>query len=116
MRRLTSEQWVALVGQVGIGGVALLGMFYLFVRVVVPMVAAKVVDLVKAITDATGEVKQLRIDLTAASNKTTDAVRDLQADLGSRISRLEGIYDHHVTNLEPLGMGSRDQGHPSRSR
>ena len=111
---MTSDQWVALIGQIGIGGVALVGMAYLFVKVVVPMASARATELVTAFRELTAEVKQLRADMTAEHAAILGAL----GDIGSRISRLEGIYDHHGTNPGTTGVaeGSRDQGRPGRAR
>ena len=108
---MTSDQWVALVGQIGIGGVALVGMAYLFVKVVVPMASARASEIVAALRDLTAEIRQLRADNTAEHQAIIAGLSDICA----RISRLEGIYDHHGSN-PGLAVGSRDQGNPGRQR
>lgn len=114
---MTSDQWVALVSQIGIGGVALVGMAYLFVRVVVPMASARATELITSFRDLTAEIKQLRSDMTVEHN----AIMAALGDIGSRISRIEGAI-----NIEPnqpressnpgLATGSRDLAHHIRQR
>jgi len=109
---MTSDQWVSLVSQIGIGGVALVGMAYLFVRVVVPMASARATELIMSFRELTAEIKQLRSDMTVEHN----AIMAALGDIGSRISRIEGAI-----NIEPnqprepsnpgLATGSRDLHH-----
>jgi len=105
---MTSDQWVALIGQIGVGGVALVGMAWLFAKVVVPMASARASEIVGALRDLTAEIKQLRTDTTAEHN----AIMGALGDIGSRISRLEGIFDHDRPRREGGGIdlagGSRD--------
>jgi hypothetical protein len=112
VKRVTSEQWVALIGQIGVGGVALLGIAWIFVKVVVPMARSSALDVVNALRDLTSEVKQLRADNTAEHNAIVAAL----ADIGARISRLEGIYDHHERNGEPLPRRQSDPAIATGSR
>ena len=114
---MTSDQWVALVSQIGIGGVALVGMAYLFVRVVVPMASARATELITSFRELTAEIKQFRSDMTVEHN----AIMAALGDIGSRISRIEGAI-----SIEPpqpressnpgLATGSRDLAHHIRQR
>lgn len=114
---MTSDQWVSLVSQIGIGGVALVGMAYLFVRVVVPMASARATELITSFRELTAEIKQLRSDMTVEHN----AIMGALADIGSRISRIEGaISIEPAKPLESpgpsLAAGGRDLGHHIRQR
>ena len=112
---MTSDQWVALVGQIGVGGVALIGMAWLFAKVVVPMASARATEIVTALRELTAEIKQIRTATTAEHADVTERGRDLGVlgDIGARISRLEGIFDHDRPRREgavELAGGSRDLG------
>lgn len=113
---MTSDQWVSLVSQIGIGGVALVGMAYLFVRVVVPMASARATELVTAFRDLATEIRQLRADMTAEHNALMQGL----ADISNRISRIEGAITAHDHQREPsspgIASGSRDLAHHIRQR
>lgn len=113
---MTTDQWVALIGQVGIGGVALLGMAWLFVKVVVPMASARATELIASFRELTAEIKQLRSDMTVEHNSIMGAL----GDIGSRISRIEGAISIEPTPRESsnpgLAAGSRDAAHHIRQR
>lgn len=72
---MTPDQWTTLVGQLGVGGVVIL----LMVKVLFPMLAKKLDDIVTA-----------QRETTAAVNHCSTAI----AGLAERVSRLEGIWDH----------------------
>ena len=91
---MTTDQWVALIGQVGVGGLALLGMAYLFVKVVIPMASSRFAELITALRDLTAEIHQLRVDNTEEHRAIITAL----GDIGARVSRLEGIFDHDDDN------------------
>ena len=97
---MTSDQWVALIGQIGIGGVALVGMAYLFVKVVVPMASSRASEVVAAIRELTAEIKQLRADTRTEHAAITAAI----VDNSTRIARIEAVYEHAV----PIAVGSTD--------
>ena len=106
---MTSDQWVALVGQIGVGGVALIGMAWLFAKVVVPMASARATEIVTALRELTAEINQIRTATTAEHAEITAAL----GDIGARISRLEGIFDHDRPRREgavELAGGSHDLG------
>ena len=71
---MTSDQWVALVGQIGVGGVALIGMAWLFAKVVVPMASARATEIVTALRELTAEIKQIRTATTAEHAEITAAL------------------------------------------
>ncbi len=107
---MTTDQWVALIGQIGVGGMALLGMAWLFAKVVVPMASSKAGELIGALRDLTAEVRQLRADNTDEHRAIIAAL----SDIGARISRLEGIFDHHDTQRSPTNPGRMPVAEGSR--
>lgn len=76
---MTAEQWITILSQLGVAGVALA----VIIWIIVPMFLAKAGELVAAILAG-----------TVATDKNTAAV----AALAERVSRLEGIFDHDENN------------------
>lgn len=87
---MTPEQWTTLVGQLGVGGAAV----FVILKVIVPLLTSKL----DAIVSELGKNRDTTERNTAAVGLLTE-----------RVSRLEGIFDHHEhpTPIEGVPLSRR---------